>query len=255
MKVFVINLPTAAGRRKGMVEHLNQRGVPYEIFDGVIGRQLTDEEIERVCDMETVRQHKWMTKGFLGACLSHYNLYKKIVDQDIDYACILEDDVFVSRDFLQQLDAIEQRIREEQFVLLHYTSWNKIELEDLHKPLFDKRGLYKVKDTNGLNSAAGYVITREVAKKMLGFLMPLRYGADNWHELVKEGILPRAVCVYPRPVNIRYLKSTIDYVSDESMLVKFTNFVNNYKVFPFYQVLRYRRIRMNKKMDRVVLVG
>lgn len=255
MKVFVINLPTAIERRKGMIKHLTARGVPFELIDGVNGRQLADDEIERMCDMEVVRKYKWMTKGFLGAVMSHYFLYKKIVDENIECACILEDDVVVGRDFLQTLDAIEKRIKEEPFVLLHYTSWNKIELENMQKPLHGNTSLYKVKDTDGLNSAAGYVVTHDVAKKMLDFLTPIRYGADNWHEFIKEGVLSRAVCVHPRPVNIRYLKSTIDYVSDDSAIVKITNFVNTYKVFPFYQLLKLRRMQMNKKMDRVAVIN
>lgn len=255
MKVFVISLATSVERRKHMVKHLTARGVDFELVDGVVGRELTDEQVAQYCDMESVRANKWMTKGFIGACLSHFLLYRRIVEENIPAACILEDDVLVGKDFAQQLAALDKTIQDDQLMLLHYTSWNKIELEDLHRPMPGKSGIYNIRNTAGLNSAAGYVLSREAAGKIAGFVFPLRYGNDNWQRYVENGFIKRVLCIFPRPVNVRYVKSSIDYVSDKSLTNRISSFIEKNKIFPFYQLLRYRRIRMNKKMDRIEIIG
>lgn len=252
MKVFVINLKRSEDRRKRVVKHLNKRNVPFELFEAVEGSKLTDEEMQRCCDMEKVKQHpKWLTRGTIGACLSHYSIYKKVVDEGLDGACILEDDIVVDGNFADLLNNLEPVMKQNKFVLLYYTSWEQMELKPTGVQLGNSYELYKMLNLNGLNSAAGYVISRDLCKKMMDFVMPIRHGADSWTDFSKGGALPEIHCVYPQPAHLAFAKSTIDYLETGSIKSQASNLINDYRIFPFYQVFKIRRKMLIDKMSRI----
>ncbi|RYD57372.1 MAG: glycosyltransferase family 25 protein [Sphingobacteriales bacterium] len=252
MKVFVINLKRSEDRRKRVVKHLQDRGVPFELFEAVEGSKLTDEEMEKYCDMERVRKHpKWLTRGTIGACLSHYHIYKKVVDEGLEGACILEDDIVVDKNFASVLENLKPVMKQNKFTLLYYTSWEQMDLKDTGTHLGWGFELYRMQNLNGLNSAAGYVISHDLCKKMMEFVLPIRHGADSWTDFSKGGALPEVYCVYPQPAHLALAKSTIDYMETGSLQSKVSDAINEYKIFPFYQLLQMRRKMLIGKMSRI----
>jgi glycosyl transferase family 25 len=255
MKIFVVSLARAKDRRERITRHLEACGVSYELFDAVDGSQLTEEQMAQYCDLKKVAEFpNWLTRGMIGACLSHYFIYKKIVEQDISEACIIEDDTLVDSEFPALLEQIRQQQQRNALVLLHYTSWNKIELKNKTPLLNGTYGLYELLENAGMNSAAGYVVTKEICARMVDAILPVRMGPDSWGELLEAGSFDRISCVYPRPVSIVYAKSTIDYIRKDSIQSRISHIVNEYKVFPLYQLLKWRRKRMNADMDRISVV-
>jgi glycosyl transferase family 25 len=256
MKIFVLSLKRATERRKRITEHLQARNISYELFDAVDGTLLTEDEMEKLCDMDVVkRNHTWLTKGMIGACLSHYNIYKKIIEQKIPYACVIEDDVAIDADFSAVLDKVEPLINDKQFILMHYTSWQNMELLPIQKSLYKNYGLYEMGNLEGLNSAACYVLNNETAHKLFSLVLPIRMGPDSWTEFARGGAIPKIYAVYPKPAIIVYAKSTIDYIETKSFAWYLSNFVNDYKIFPLYQLLKYRRKRLYNKMNHIQIVG
>jgi len=93
-KIFVLTIPSFMDRIANMNERLH--GIDYEFFYGVYGKDL---------DPTPYRQAgSRLTRGQLSCALSHYNIYKKIVDDDIQNALILEDDCI----FTQDINRIEE---------------------------------------------------------------------------------------------------------------------------------------------------
>ena len=255
MKVFVINLQRAKDRRKHIERHLTDLGVDFEFFDAVDGLKLTDEDFEKYCNLEvTTKNPVWFTKGMIGACLSHYFLYKKILDEGHSSACVLEDDVVLQKDFKSMLANLEQHIESKKFILLHYTSWQKMLLKPVNKNFFGSYSICKMQNLEGLNSAAGFVFTSDICRKMIDFILPIQRGADSWTEYAKNGVIPDIYCVYPKPVNLIHAKSTIDYIDYNSLKHKVLKAVNDYKLFPLYQLLKYRRKMAYEKMNRIEIV-
>jgi glycosyl transferase, family 25 len=255
MKVFVINLKRSQDRRDRVVSHLRERNVTFELFDAVDGHKLTDEEMEHYCDMETVRKHpNWLTKGTIGACLSHYHLYKKIVEDNLEGACILEDDIVVDENFSKVLEGLEPVMKQDKFTLLYYTSWDKMQLKKTSVEVAPGYELYKMLHLPGLNSAAGYVISNKLARQMMNFVLPIRHGADSWTDFSKGGALPEVYCVYPQPAHLAFAKSTIDYLEKGSLKSKISDFINDYKIFPIYQDLKMRRKKLIDKMSNIEII-
>ena len=102
--IFVVNLESSADRRKFISEQLNDFGLKYEIFPAVDGRKKTQSEIDAVYDSGKAQEifHRELTRGEIGCSWSHLNIYRKMVEGNISEALILEDDVFLSQDFLDK---------------------------------------------------------------------------------------------------------------------------------------------------------
>lgn len=97
IKIYVINLKSSIDRRKYIENLLSKLGLNFEIFDAVIGKDLNEQFIENIYDSEKARKNfgRELSKGEIGCALSHKTLWKKIVEEKIDYALILEDDIML----------------------------------------------------------------------------------------------------------------------------------------------------------------
>ena len=93
-KIFVLTIPSFTDRIENMKQRLE--GVDYEFFCGTYGGDL---------DVTPYREAgSRLTRGQLSCALSHYNIYKKIVEEDIQNALILEDDCI----FTENINRIEE---------------------------------------------------------------------------------------------------------------------------------------------------
>ena len=103
MKVFVINLERSADRREVIEPELQQQGLDYEFFKAVDGSKLADPQSyadEHGC---MVRVKRLMTHGEIGCCLSHYQLWQRVVEEELPWACIMEDDLILEPHLAESL--------------------------------------------------------------------------------------------------------------------------------------------------------
>lgn len=93
LPVFVISLKDEQARRDVIANHLKERGFNFEFLDAVDGRQM---DVLAHPDYDTARRRaahgRDLKPGELGCFLSHRAAYEKIVEQNLDYALLLEDD-------------------------------------------------------------------------------------------------------------------------------------------------------------------
>ncbi len=81
-KIYVITIPSFTDRIENMKKRLD--GIDYEFFYGVYGGDLDTSEYRD-------RGSK-LTRGQLSCALSHYKIYEKMVQENLDNVLILEDD-------------------------------------------------------------------------------------------------------------------------------------------------------------------
>ncbi|MBB1364409.1 MULTISPECIES: glycosyltransferase family 25 protein [unclassified Shewanella] len=93
-KVFLINLDNSTERFTFMDEQLKQLGIEYQRISAVYGKDLHDIDIAKVYDPQTNLQKydKKLNLGEIGCYLSHVQCWQMIIEQQLDYALILEDD-------------------------------------------------------------------------------------------------------------------------------------------------------------------
>ena len=98
-KIFVINLKRRPDRREEVSKMMAGMGIRFEFIEAVDGGEMLPTEEARlnyylnhfIDERET---HGWVASvGQIGCWLSHVELWKKIVEEHIDSALILEDDL------------------------------------------------------------------------------------------------------------------------------------------------------------------
>ncbi|WP_299796907.1 glycosyltransferase family 25 protein [uncultured Shewanella sp.] len=94
-KVFIINLDTSTERWQQVSTQCDRLGIAYERVSAVRGSELIPEERAKVYDLPTnlKKYDKRLNDGEIGCYLSHVHCWNKIIDQELDFALILEDDV------------------------------------------------------------------------------------------------------------------------------------------------------------------
>lgn len=96
-EIFVINLARRPNRLRKMTEILKLLGINYKIFPAIDGNTLTDEELKKrgikflpgYLDPYYKRPIK---TGEIGCFLSHYEIWREIVNKNFEKVIIFEDD-------------------------------------------------------------------------------------------------------------------------------------------------------------------
>jgi len=97
MRILVINLERSRDRRIHVAGQLNRLKIQYEFVDAIDGMTLPQGEIESVYGIKDFPpwpsfNARRLVEGEVGCLLSHLQLYRKMIDENIECACIFEDD-------------------------------------------------------------------------------------------------------------------------------------------------------------------
>jgi len=96
--IFVISLARAPDRRDAISKHLTSLGLKFEVIDATDGIKLSQEE-----QLGLLAPGVKYVPGVIGCYLSHIGVYKKIIDENITVALVLEDDARLNPDIVPSL--------------------------------------------------------------------------------------------------------------------------------------------------------
>lgn len=170
--IFVISLQDCSRRRANISKYLDELSLPFEFIDAIDGRQgLSDEHQDKI--------NRNIKDGALSdveyACaLSHMKTYKKIVEDCIPYALILEDDAIPQPDLPDYLAT--RHYESLQMISLGYspTYVHPSNSEDIFKGFT----AYQCMPSVRVVSAVGYIISFAAAKHILNNALPVNSVAD-----------------------------------------------------------------------------
>lgn len=122
--IFVISLARAKERRADMIRRLDADNLRYEIVDAVDGAALDLSQYKDRLDGEYAPKAmgRPMNNGEIGCYLSHYNLWGRIVSEQIPYAVVLEDDAQPDADFMRVVSDIVSCRWKWDVVILSYSA-------------------------------------------------------------------------------------------------------------------------------------
>ena len=157
-----------------------------ERIEGVDADSLTQDNIKEVYSSEKNRKTyvRPLHKGQIACYMAHIKAWRAIVEQDLDYAFVLEDDVIVGDNFLSAMD----------FLDACYGRWDFVRLQKNSKPkkIFFEKPLGKFSFVQYINTTGGafaQVISHSAAKGMLDNLLPFGMPVDvNQQYYYKFGI-------------------------------------------------------------------
>lgn len=216
--IFLINLDRSTERLQRAAEQIEETGFTFERVPAVDGATLTDEKIAEVFDAETAnRRFQYdLTAGEIGCYLSHIKCWEKIIDDNLDYAVILEDDLLLDPQFASVISTIPQLTSE----------WHYLKLSCPFKPRPYKATEAVMADDNLDVSLVNYkksptgtvaqVVSREGAKRLLAkkptFFRPIDIDLQwSWEVGLKiQGLVPYVANVSDAPSEIQRIAKRKD---------------------------------------------
>jgi len=111
-KIFVINLDERPDKFKNAEDQILAQGLSCERISAVRGSNLSEEEITKNYDTKANKKHymKTMSVGEIGCYMSHRAAWQRIIDEELDYAIILEDDAEVLSNFTSGIECLNKLI-------------------------------------------------------------------------------------------------------------------------------------------------
>lgn len=104
---FVISLPSANDRRLHIAQEFAKKSVAYTLFDAIQPHQI--HLMEEKYNISLI--DSGLTAGEKACFFSHVEIWNMMVEQEIPYVAIFEDDVFLGRDadnFLNNFDWVPE---------------------------------------------------------------------------------------------------------------------------------------------------
>jgi len=211
MQIFVINLKKDSDRRRKISQQLDSLGVVFSFFEGVNGRELKDEELlsaykpKRSID----KSKRLLTQGEIGCALSHFNIYQKMLDENIDRAIVLEDDAVIGKNFLEAIDVVAHLPCNWEIFLLGYSSSREIPC-NFKLDLVGNSTVFNVGiSPKSRGCLHGYVISKSGAERMLSYKDSLYQPIDMY---TADYRMINSYVIYPRVVyQNKDLESSIGY--------------------------------------------
>jgi GR25 family glycosyltransferase involved in LPS biosynthesis len=212
-QIFVISLARSPERRENVRNQLGN--IPHVIVDAVDGKAMTrgqEKLANRMISRETIN-----SDGSIGCFLSHYFLWKHIVEHNIDYALILEDDIVVRRPFVSHVNKLIQAVPDCDLIYIGHC----LDTRSGHRvAVVDDLNLYKTVESLCTHA---YVVSQKGASKLIQYIENyVSFDTIDKRMLtaVREGILT-AYSVQPKIIGQNGMTSTIgEYAIIDS-------FVNN----------------------------
>jgi hypothetical protein len=109
--VHVINMDSSRDRLQKLDQNFRKYGITYERFNAINGKtldkQIIDARVHSLCKTLTC------SKGFIGASMSHIQLWKEIatLSQDDQWHLILEDDVQIASDTFSKAEIVKKFVK------------------------------------------------------------------------------------------------------------------------------------------------
>jgi glycosyl transferase family 25 len=187
MKAFVINLDRSEDRLSHMQSEFGRIGATFTRFPAVDGARFSEAEL---ADFARARKGispgRWLA-GEVGIFLSHFGVWQKIAAGGERAAAVFEDDVHLAHD-LRVLLSTDAWIPADADVVRLETNRKMLLRHGRRIAIAPRRRIYRA--ASGTWGAAGYVLTRHAAAKLLQSAPSLHCPVDIF--LFKPGRSPVA---------------------------------------------------------------
>ena len=218
-KYFVISLKKSVERRASISSILSSQGVDFEIFDATYGKEMTPEEqalfhsgSDPVLNMKAGRSVSIggaLSPAEKGCALSHLRLYQHILDQGLEHAVIMEDDVQPHPDAFEAVARVDC-IKEPWDVINFSSDYGIRSLPGARKYFFREDKNFYFQRLGMRNDVLDaifntrrivlfnmmYIVTASACRKLLEIGYPVRLPADYlngiiaWNHLKTFAVFP-----------------------------------------------------------------
>ena len=187
IKTFLINLDKDSDRLNAADAQLKRLGIAYERVSAINGRELNPRQLSKyVSRLRTLMTHGMMwSPGQIGCTLSHLFLYRRMIEENINVAMIIEDDVKFSVDFPKAMRRVNEFVDVSRRQVILFSDHR----DNVRQRIADAAENIEIVPILGDICSEAYVITLPAAKEIFRINFPMAVMVDAWTRYRKRGHL------------------------------------------------------------------
>uniref|UniRef100_A0A671G9A8 Collagen beta(1-O)galactosyltransferase 2 n=1 Tax=Rhinolophus ferrumequinum TaxID=59479 RepID=A0A671G9A8_RHIFE len=170
-EIFMINLKRRKDRRDRMLRTLYEQEIEVKIVEAVDGKALNTSQlkalnIEMLPGYRDPYSSRPLTRGEIGCFLSHYSVWKEVIDRELEKTLVIEDDVRFEHEFKKKLMKLMDDIDQAQLDWeLIYIGRKRMQVKEPEKAVPDVVNLVEADYSYW---TLGYAISLGGAQKLVG---------------------------------------------------------------------------------------
>ncbi|XP_048338484.1 procollagen galactosyltransferase 2 isoform X3 [Sphaerodactylus townsendi] len=169
-EIFMINLKRRKDRRDRMLQTLYEQEIAVKLVEAVDGKALNTSQLKALnIDMlpgyRDPYSSRVLTRGEIGCFLSHFYIWKEVVDKEMEKTLVIEDDVRFEHQFKKKLTKLMDEIEKAQLDWeLIYIGRKRMQVERPEKAVPRVMNLVEADYSYW---TLGYVISLQGAQKLI----------------------------------------------------------------------------------------
>ena len=181
LEIKVVNLERRPDRKEQTIAKFKEHGiVDYKFIEAVDGQKL-DVGVDII---ELFKGNDYGSrKGFIGCALSHYNLWKQLLQSSDEYYYIMEDDVSIEPDYYEKIKSIDYL--KYDILFLGYSMFSSVR-EKMER--VNEFSIGRLSMSQYVGGTFAYSINRTGAKKMIDYIEKngIKHGIDYLFKIIPE---------------------------------------------------------------------
>lgn len=177
--IKIVNLKRRKDRKEYTINIFEKENITnYEFYEAVDGNELelTNEIIELFQGNDFGNK-----KGVIGCALSHYNLWKKLIeDKETNYYLIFEDDIQEYYKLNQTIKEYQNEMKEKEIIFFGYSMFEKDRNKEIYNSKIDEVKITKLEKQKYIGGTFMYSINKIGAKKLIDYISKngIKHGID-----------------------------------------------------------------------------
>ena len=189
---YVVNMEKDVEKRQAISRQLERTTkLDWSIVKACEGKKLSAFELEYYGYKEFQTKYKGLgTLPAFGCSVSHWSIYKKMAENNVSSAVILEDDAWICEDTENIVESVADFLNETDLPTAVLLTPDFI-YYDKSMPilqLYGDKAQYLLRDITNGYMTSGYMINLAAAKLLAEKLFPINYIADCWGDFSKFGL-------------------------------------------------------------------
>lgn len=197
LHIYIVSLKQDIEKREAISKILQDYELEFSFIDAIYGKELSEDTINSIRSKSVgslIDRGFAPTHGEIGCTLSHLKVYQNILDNNLDWACILEDDVILDERFNIFIRNFQDTgLNPESLYLLGGQNGlsNKKIIKSIKNisTIGEQKFTKTIKSEDFIYRTCCYLISAPLAKKLIDLSRTNFILADDWRYLIKNDVI------------------------------------------------------------------
>jgi GR25 family glycosyltransferase involved in LPS biosynthesis len=168
-KIFIIHFEPLVDRRKYLEMELPKLNLDYEF---IVSNQESDSKLDFTKFIDHKKLKQGVNNSIISVSIKHFEIYQKMIDQNLENCLILEDDAVITENFIDKLGLILDELQHLDYDFCFISSGCNLISNNVN----EQKKLY---ESNSTRTVSGYIVKNKNLNRIIKTI-PF-YGAIDWH--------------------------------------------------------------------------